>query len=159
RVKALPGIQSAALATTLPLEGSRNPSGRMNLIEGRPPFEEGKVLMFDVICISLEYFQTMGMQMRAGRPFNSQDGRGAPQVVIINEAFARRVFPNENPIGHRLLWRAPATIIGVVGDTRKFLDQEVIPEIYVPHMQHPNFYEDGGYIGWLVARVASGQNN
>src|SRR5262249_2539890 len=62
-------------------------------------------------------------------------------------------------IGHRLLWRAPATIIGVVGDTRKFLDQEVIPEIYVPHMQHPNFYEDGGYIGWLVARVASGQNN
>src|SRR5262249_34549255 len=127
RVKALPGIQSAALATTLPLEGSRNPSGRMNLIEGRPPFEEGKVLMFDVICISLEYFQTMGMQMRAGRPFNSQDGRGAPQVVIINEAFARRVFPNENPIGHRLLWRAPATIIGVVGDTRKFLDQEVIP--------------------------------
>jgi predicted permease len=159
RAQALPGIQSAALTTSLPFEGSRNGSSRTHLIEGRPPYQEGKAPFFDVICISLEYFQTMGMQMRGGRPFTSQDGAGASQVVIINETFARHVFPNENPIGHRLLWQGPATIIGVVGDTRKFLDQEILPEIYVPSGQHPNFYGDGGYIGYLVMRVASGQNN
>jgi putative ABC transport system permease protein len=159
RVRALPGIQSAALATTLPLEGSRNISSGTHLIEGRPPYKGRNEPFFDVICVSLEYFRTMGMQMRSGRPFTSQDGAGAPQVVIINEAFARRFFPKENPIGHRLLWRAPATIVGVVGDTRKFLDQDVPLEIYVPSRQHPSFYEDGGYIGYLVVQVAPGQNN
>ena len=159
RAQALPGIQSAALATSLPFEGSRNGSSRTHIIEGRPPYQEGKAPFFDVICITLEYFQTMGMQMRRGRPFTPQDDAGAPRVVIINETFARRVFPNEDPIGQRLLWQGPATIIGVVGDTRKFLDQEVLPEIYVPSGQHPNFYEDGSYIGYLVLRVTSGQNN
>jgi putative ABC transport system permease protein len=160
RIQAIPGIQSAALATSIPLEGSRNQSGRGRLIEGRPSFELEKMPIFEVVCMSLEYFQTMGLQMRAGRPFTSQDGAGAPLVVIINETFARRLFPGENPIGHRLRWRGPATIVGVVGDSPIYgLDQEVPLQIYVPHMQYQDFYQDGGYIGWLVVRAASGQNN
>jgi putative ABC transport system permease protein len=110
--------------------------------------------VFEVVCISLEYFQTMGLQMRAGRLFTSQDGAGAPQVVIINETFARRFFPNENPIGHRLYWWSPMTIVGVVGDSPIYgLDQEVPLQIYVPYMQHP------GDLAWLVVRAAPGQNN
>src|SRR5215510_6237999 len=99
----------------------------------------------------------MGMQMLAGRPFTSQDGPGAPQVVIINETFARRILPNENLIGQRISVSTPATIVGVVGDTRKNLDQEAPPQVYVPFSQRSNFgQQDRG--GLLVMRAASSQN-
>ncbi|HKE06038.1 MAG TPA: FtsX-like permease family protein, partial [Blastocatellia bacterium] len=101
-------------------------------------------------------FQTMGIQIRAGRPFTLQDGPDAPQVVIINETLARRFFPNENPIGHRFLWNPPPhkTIVGVVGDAyNRGLDGEVYPEIYFPRMQL-----DYNFASNLVLRVASGLN-
>ena len=105
--------------------------------------------------ISPEYFQTMGIEMRAGQPFNTQDGREAPHVVVINETLARRFFPNENPIGHRLLtWGPPLTIVGVVGDSRNNgLDQEVGLEIFGSQLQlqAPNMC--------LVVRVRPGQKN
>jgi putative ABC transport system permease protein len=157
RVRALPGIQSAALASALPLAG---PTRRLIgiEIEGRPPYEEpGKEPGVDANFVSPEYFQTMGIQIRAGRPFTSQDGAEAPRVVIINETLARRFFPNENPIGHRLLFMGNelATIVGVVGDAyNRGLDSEVYPEIYGQGMQNPKFMGN-----LLVARVSSGQNN
>src|SRR5262249_27953385 len=153
RVRALPGIQSAGLASSLPLAG---PTRRLIgvEIEGRPPYEPGKEPSFDVNFISPEYFQTMGIQMRAGRPFTSQDGEEAPRVVIINETLARRFFPNEDPIGHRLLMgQFSGSIVGVAGDAyNRGLDSEVYPEIYAQGMQ--NFMGN-----LLVVRVASGQNN
>jgi putative ABC transport system permease protein len=91
--------------------------------------------------------QTMGMQMRAGRQCSTQDEK----VVIINETLARRFFPNENPIGHRLLLvgNDATTIVGVVGDTRNAsMDREAAPEIY-----------GCGGGGHLVARVSPDQNN
>ena len=156
RVRALPGIQSAALASALPLAG---PTRRLIgiEIEGRPPYEPGKEPGVDANFVSPEYFQTMGIQIRAGRPFTSQDGAEAPRVVIINETLARRFFPNEDPIGHRLLFMGNelATIVGVVGDAyNRGLDSEVYPEVYGPGMQNPKFMGN-----LLVARVASGQNN
>jgi putative ABC transport system permease protein len=149
--QALPGIQLAGLASGIP------PFGPWLIqplqIEGRPPFERGKEPMVLHSCISPEYFQTMGIEMRAGRPFNRQDGREAPHVVVINETLARRFFPNENPIGHRLsTWGPPLTIVGVVGDTRNNgLDQEVGLEIFVSQLQLelPGMY--------LVARASPGQ--
>ncbi len=91
----------------------------------------------------------MGMQMRAGRPCSAQDR--AAKVAIINETLARRFFPNENPIGHRLLiGNDPTTIVGVVGDTRNAsMDREVAPEV--------NPCGEGG--GYLVARANPDQNN
>jgi putative ABC transport system permease protein len=156
RVRALPGIQSAALASALPLAG---PTRRLIgiEIEGRPPYEPGKEPAVDANFVSPEYFQTMGIQIRAGRPFTSQDGAEAPRVVIINETLARSLFPNENPIGHRLKFMGNelATIVGVVGDAyNRGLDSEVYPEVYGPGMQNPKFMGN-----LLVARVASGQNN
>jgi MacB-like protein len=59
----------------------------------------------------------MGMQVRAGRPFNAQDGPKAQPAAIINETVAQRYFANENPIGRRFLnvgWKDPITIAGVV---------------------------------------------
>jgi putative ABC transport system permease protein len=99
----------------------------------------------------------MRIEMRAGRPFAAQDGAGAPKVVIINETIARRFFPNENPIGHRLLMgQIPRTIVGVASDTRHLgLDQETRLETYQPYAQDPDW--DRSLV--LAARVASGQNN
>ena len=108
RVQALPGVQSAGLTSFLPLAG---PTCRLIgiEIEGRPPFEPGKEPGVDANHVSPDYFQTMGIQMRAGRPFTAQDGAEAPRVVIINETLARQFFPNENPIGHRLLMHGDPT--------------------------------------------------
>jgi putative ABC transport system permease protein len=156
RIQTLPGVQSAGLTGFLPLAG---PSLGMGFqIEGRPPFDPGKEPVAPINLISHDYFQTMGLQMRAGRPFAAQDGAEAPQVAIINETIARRFFPNENPIGHRLLFtpnpKKPKTIVGVVGDTRHSgLDQEVQPGVYLPYLQHANFEMS------LVVRAASGQTS
>jgi putative ABC transport system permease protein len=127
RVQALPGVQSAALGT-IPIMGTY-----FNLplqIEGRAPFERGKEPVVPLKGSSPGFFQTMGMQMRAGRQCSTQDQ--AAKVAIINEALAWRFFPNENPIGHRLLMgKDPTTIVGVVGDTRNIsMDREAGPEIY-----------------------------
>src|SRR5215475_7096591 len=153
RVQALPGIQSASLTSFLPLAGMTLGMG-LQQIEGRPPFEQGKQPMTQYNLISHDYFQTMGLHMRAGRAFAIQDGPEAQQVAIINETLARRFFPDENPIGRWLLpMHSPAkTIVGVVGDTRHFgLDHEVEPEIYLPYLQEPN------YEMRLVVQAASGQ--
>src|SRR5262245_8336210 len=155
RVQALPGVQSACLTSFLPLTG---PTVRIILqIEGRPPFEQGKEPIVEGNHISPEYFLTMGIPMRAGRPFAAQDGAEAPKVAIINETFARRFFLNENPIGHRLFPASnQATIVGVVGDTHHLgLDQEVRPEVYLPYMQRPTEMMSLR----LVVRAASSQNN
>jgi putative ABC transport system permease protein len=153
RIQALPGIQSAGLASSLPLAG---PTRRLIgvAIEGRPPYEPGKEPVFDANFVSPDYFQTVGIQMRAGRYFTLQDGAEAPPVVIINETLARRFFPNRSPIGHRLLWPVPKTIVGVSGDAyNRGLDGEVYPEIYIPSMQDSNFVRQ------LVVRVSTSQNN
>jgi putative ABC transport system permease protein len=149
RVQALPGIQFAGLASKTPLEGVYELMWFQ--IEGRPPFEQGEGPTVDVNLISPDYFQTMGIELRAGRQFTIQDETAPPRVIIINETMARRLFPNENPVGHRLLMgKAPRTIVGVVSDTRHLsLDQEVRLEVYQPSGSARN----------LAVRVAPGQNN
>jgi putative ABC transport system permease protein len=85
--------------------------------------------------ITPDYFRALGMQLRAGRSFTDQDDEKAPRVVIINESMARRYFSGENPLGKRILEESsPATIVGVVGDVKRFgLEAEAPPEIYAPH--------------------------
>jgi putative ABC transport system permease protein len=155
RVQALPGVQSAGLASSTPLEGGFILAPLQ--IEGRPLFEQGQGPVIDVNLISPGYFQTMGIEMRAGRSFAAQDTAEAPKVAIINETIAWRFFPNETPIGHQLLiGQIPRTIVGVAPDTRHLrLDQEVRLEAYLPYTQDPDW--DRNFV--LTARVASGQNN
>jgi putative ABC transport system permease protein len=157
RVQALPGIQSASLTSFLPFTMPPFDMQRSRLIEGRPGLGRGNDQPIQLNHISPDYFQTMGIEIRSGRPFGAQDGKDAPRVAIINETLARRFLPNENPIGHRLLIGTPRpTIVGVVDDTRHSgLDREVRPEVYLPYMQH----SDIDMYLTLAARVASNQNN
>ncbi|MBO0861124.1 MAG: ABC transporter permease [Chloracidobacterium sp.] len=154
RVHALPGIESVGLAGKTPLEGGLMIAQLQ--IEGRQPFAQGQGPVIDINPISSGYLQTMGVETLAGRLFSDQDGAEALKVVIINETIARRFFPNEDPLGHRLLiGRIPRTIVGVARDTRHLrLDQETRLETYVPYTQTPDWGRDLT----LAARVAHGQS-
>ncbi|HEY6403662.1 MAG TPA: FtsX-like permease family protein, partial [Blastocatellia bacterium] len=154
RIQALPGVRSAGLTDFLPLTGPF--LLRPLRIEGRP-YERGKEPIVSMNRVSSDYFQTMGIPLRAGRTFTAQDRAEAPKVIIINETLARRFFAGENPIGRRLFYEPnQMTIVGVAGDTRHHgLDHEVQPEVYTPYVQ--DLKEMGGLR--LVALASSSQNN
>jgi putative ABC transport system permease protein len=138
RVKALPGAQSAALISTLPLSG--NETDTDFLIEGRPapPPNQEPVAWFNLV--SPEYFKTMELPLIKGRSFTALDNEKSPLVVIISETMARRYFPNEEPLGKRIgrgpdRWRE---IVGVVRDVKHFgLDADTPPTMYMPVRQQP----------------------
>jgi predicted permease len=92
RMAALPGVNSAALADHLPLGTQTNQGGfKVN----------GRDVTFDFAAVSPNYFQSMGIPLLKGRDFNDQDKFQAPAVVVVNEAFARKAWPGEDPVGKR----------------------------------------------------------
>jgi putative ABC transport system permease protein len=139
RVRALPGVQSAAAISTLPLAGSNEDAGFV--IEGRPAPQPDQQPVAWVNSVSHDYFRAIGMRLIAGREFDERDNENSPKVVIISEATARRHFPNENPIGKRIGngrpdgWRE---IVGVTADVRHFgLNQDARVSMFFPHRQRP----------------------
>ena len=144
RTGAIPGVRAVGATSRLPLATGLFTS-RL-LPEGWPEpaaGERGPVIA--VRSITPGYFEAMQVPLRAGRSIAATDRDGAPPVAIINEAAARRYFPDGNPIGKRLTsfsWdqaEGPAwTIVGIVGDIRHAsLDAEPAPEVYFPHAQVP----------------------
>src|SRR5215510_1661986 len=155
RVQALPGVQSAGLTGFLPLTPPSTTTIGSMFVVGRRPLP-GTAPSMAINYISLDYFKTMGTQMRSGRQFAATDGKEAPSVAIINETIARQFFPSEDPIGHRLFLPNRPTIVGVVGDTRNSgIDQKVGYEVYIPFLQ----YSEPAHTSTLVVRIASDQNN
>jgi len=138
-LKTVPGVESSAIVTELPLSGSR----MMHNMQFRdlPPVPEGQEPEIYAHEISPEYFKTLQMKLVAGREFSLQDGPKAPAVGIVNETFARRFFPGQYPIGREVKWARGKelpwiTIVGVVQDIRaESLDEEQEPTIYTPFTQ------------------------
>ncbi|HET9713188.1 MAG TPA: FtsX-like permease family protein, partial [Pyrinomonadaceae bacterium] len=151
RVKAYPGVESAAAVNYLPL-GQSNSSDAY-LIEGaaEPPPGQENIGRYRVA--TPEYFRTMGMSLLKGRSFTDQDRAGSMPVVIVNETFARKHSPDGNVIGKRIRFYGPPEktpwmeIIGVVKDVKHELNIPVAPEYYLPHAQ------DGWNGMVLVART------
>jgi putative ABC transport system permease protein len=143
RVENLPGVQSAGITNAVPL--SRGDRSAGFTIDGRPDPAQGEGPSASVRTISADYFKAMGIPLLAGRFFTEADRTGAPDVTIINEALARRYFPNADALGKRilstrlqLLGGEPVTreIVGIVGDVRHFgLDIEPRAEMYLPYNQ------------------------
>ncbi|HTQ53277.1 MAG TPA: ABC transporter permease [Bryobacteraceae bacterium] len=142
RLDALPGVRSAGAVVFLPLRVSIL-SFRIGVnsfeIEGRPPVTQDKQPLADYRLATPGYFRTIGIALRQGRLFNDHDDRAAKRVALVNEALVRKHFPNENPLGRRiLLGGTPTEIVGVVADAKLYgLDSAIEPAIYVPHLQHP----------------------
>jgi putative ABC transport system permease protein len=137
RLRSTPGVRAAGLANTLPLQ-----AGIMRLsldIQGRPqPTRPEEMTFADNRVVSAGYVPAMGLDVVAGRAFTEHDREGQPQVMLINEALARRYFAGQNPIGQLVRAGAeePFRIVGVVGDVRHAgLDAEPQPEIYLEYRQ------------------------
>jgi putative ABC transport system permease protein len=134
RLRHVPGVQAAAAGSCLPLTGSSFTFTDMR-IEGHPE------ALYDigVVTATPGYFDTMSIPLLAGRDFNANDDEGAPKVAIVNQAFARRFFPEGTVLGRRILSRDPTaqplTVAGVVGDVRAYPEETPEPAMYVSHRQ------------------------
>jgi putative ABC transport system permease protein len=139
RVKGLPGVQSAAAVSHLPLGGSN--SSNSFLIEGLPEPPPGRELEGRYRVCTPDYFQTMGIAIVKGRAFTEQDKVGGPLVIIVNETLARKYWPDQDPIGKRMRFTGPLDknpwiqVVGVVRDVRHDLSTPITPDYYLPHSQ------------------------
>jgi putative ABC transport system permease protein len=141
RVEKIPGVKSAALATVLPLGGLR--TAITFLAEGQPEPARPEDNLAGFSNVSPGYFSAMGIRLVKGRLFTAQDTQDSPKVAIINETLARRFFPNQDPIGQRLLGTSPSpepvSIVGVVQDVKlRLLDDNGGPFFYFPYLQAGN---------------------
>ncbi|MEO5821818.1 MAG: ABC transporter permease [Vicinamibacteraceae bacterium] len=142
RLASLPGADAAAVTTSMPPFGLW---GREILVDGRADPGRGKRLDSGYVIVSPSFFDTVGAPVRRGRAFDARDGDKGTEVAIVNERFAARHFPNEDPIGRRI--RFPdedpvddtgwLTIVGVSPDIRHGnpRDAEIPGVAYVPLKQ------------------------
>lgn len=165
RIRALPGVTAVGATSDLP--PTTNSHSSSFSIAGHAPLElSDNSLSVEDRLATPDYFRVMGIPLTAGRAFSEADNRSAPPVALVNQTFARRFFPNENPIGQRLRFGEPKpsnpwiTIVGVVGDVRGFgLDKQPNSEIYQVYQQ-----SNGGYFSQLpylhlVVRTAGEPNS
>jgi len=142
RLKAEPGVVSAAVTDAVPLATTR-PFNNPFVIEGRATDDANRRPTADVRVASPDYFSTLGVPLVAGRAFTERDQQtDAPAVVVINKAMLR-YWDGKDPVGSRVSFdpqlRQWATVVGVVGDIRQFgLDQSVA-QVYQPLAQSQGF--------------------
>jgi putative ABC transport system permease protein len=144
KIKALPGVESAAARYHIPLAPDDGYANLAFAIEGRLPDPANRPTAY-YNTVSPDLFRTMEIPVSKGRPFNEHDDQKAQKVIIINETLARRHFPGEDPIGKRMTLNDEnpkeedwATIVGVVKDTKPLtMDGKPAPEMYMPFAQRP----------------------
>jgi len=157
QIEALPGVQGAAFIRGLPFEGA--PDGGFE-IEGRPlPSDPHAFPDADYSMVTADYFRAFGLPVLRGRGFLDGDEDSAQQIVIVNTAFVKRFFPNEDAVGRRIRFLGfdakPRfmTIVGIVPDVRNAgLRQPVFPQVYAHYFQHADTAMDAS----LVVRGPTG---
>ena len=134
RVASLPGVQSVGLVTELPLSGQLN--DLPFTVEGRPPVSIDQSFDADFRRVSQNYFSAMHIPLLRGRNFTEQEVRQGDKVTLVSQQLVDTVFPNEEPLGKRLISAMggqPFEIIGVVGDIRhQSLGGPPFPAMYFP---------------------------
>jgi len=135
RISRLPGVKTEGLVSTLPLTGGVGWGGIS--VEGftPPPAQE---LQVDMRIASTDYFRAMDIPLLKGRFFSGHDTKDSQQVAIIDERFAQRFWPDDNPVGKHLWFdpKKPMTIAGVVGTVKHYgLENEGKIVVYFPHLQ------------------------
>jgi putative ABC transport system permease protein len=146
RVRALPGVTHAALAVSLPIDGSQWNSIFTVADKPVPPRAELPSAAF--APISAGYFETMGTRVIRGRPFDARDTATSTKVLVVNEALAKKLWPGEDPVGKRLKQGWPETpptvapwreVIGVVADVKlNGVERETPMQAYLPLTQEPS---------------------
>jgi predicted permease len=154
RVRAIPGVESAALAERLPFSINYNRNS-VFLPDRHGPDDKG--LVFDVARVSPEYFATLGIPILQGRNFAATDTPASPRVAIVNEALAKKYWPNQDPIGKRMrLLTYNGTEVQVVGVSADYkvstVGEGVTPYIHYAISQRPDSGEE------IVARTHGDAN-
>ena len=142
RLTMLPGITAAALTDRVPLTGAQTPAPVA--VMGRPVPPMSERAQANRHLVSPGYFATLEIPIRAGRDFDERDSARVPHVAIVNETFARRHFPGEDPIGRSLITgmaQLPSRIVGVVADVRSTgLNTAPEADYFLPALQRPESF-------------------
>ena len=137
RIGALPGVESVGLVTELPLSGQLN--DLPFTVEGRPPVSPDQAFDADFRRVNQQYFNAMRIPLLRGRNFTEQEVRQSDKVLVVSQQLVDAVFPNEEPVGKRLIsamGNQAFEIIGVVGDIRhQSLAGQPLPAMYMPSRQ------------------------
>ena len=151
RVSVLPDVQAAGGATGLPLGKNGN---QMSFgVVGQPEAAQGQSPLAEVAYVSNDYFRTMSIPLLRGRTFTDHDNKDAPAVMIIDDSFANRYWPDEDAVGKQIRFErdaAPRTVIGVVGRVRMegLEDDSARVQAYFSYLVSP-----WGYTMTIVARA------
>jgi len=160
RLEAIPGVESTAIAVSLPTQGSFTLPYEL---AGAPPFAEQGRPTLSAMVVGPAYFRTLGAAVLSGREFNDADGVSGVPVAIVNQRFASKYWPGENPLGKRLrlfdvktpgivVEKTPEAWLTVVGVVSNIVQndasrQEFDPLVYLPYREKP-----GGTM-WVFART------
>jgi putative ABC transport system permease protein len=149
RLRATPGIDRAAMAMRAPMTPAITRGVR---IDGQPAPRPGELQTMSFLTVSDGYFSATGMSVVRGRPIAREDDLRALEVIVVNEAFARRYFAGQDPIGHRVgygplddphYWH---TVVGLIADSREQLAQSPLPTAYAPFRQNREPWNFASYL-------------
>jgi putative ABC transport system permease protein len=161
RVRALPGVKSAAMTTMLPMAGS----GAMIHFNraAYPPKGPDDYVLAGYRAVTPGYLETLGVPLRRGRLISERDRNGAPPVVVVNESMARQYFPDREPLGQRIqLGTEPSAefptmeIVGIVGDVKQSFEAGSNAEMFVPYGQYPDPILANMYLNTALVLRTSG---
>ena len=147
-VRAVPGVRDAALTCVLPMRGWGN--GMPLQIDNKPMVDIANRRSAAFKQVTPSYFQTLGIKLLKGRPLSERDIKGGAPVMVVNHTMVTRFFPDQDPIGRRILIQEivpgqpalgaeiPWEVVGVVSDEQTGgLDNNLSPVMYVTMMQSP----------------------
>ena len=157
-VSALPGVQAAAFGSRLPLGFGGNNSTSIG-VDGYVP-RENEEIVINYSTVGPKYFETMGIPIRQGREYNETDTLQSPRTLVINEAMARRYWPQGNALGGSIrLGPNTAEVIGIVADSKySSINERPLPQLFFPMSRSETstlrlFVKTSGDPGPLVAEV------
>jgi putative ABC transport system permease protein len=153
RVRGLPGVDSAAVVLQRPLSGTVGDDFPF-VVEGQSLDEQKRNPLSNLEAVSVDYFRTMGIAVKRGRVFEPGDTEGKAGVAVVGESFARRYWPDRDPIGQHIQLpmrggpynQAWLTVVGVVADVRYRELEKTRLDIYISYLQAPE------RVGDLVVR-------
>ena len=154
RVRAMPGVVTAALVDQPFVVGNPNASGSIFQIDGQPEPPAGGEPRAEIYAVDTDYFRTVRISLLRGRQIADSDTSDTPPVVVISESVAKRYWPHDDPIGKLIRLGAVQTntqaamVVGIVSDVRHPLAATVQPTIYRAFKQSP------GFGGFVVARTS-----
>jgi predicted permease len=144
KLRAVPSVMSVAVTMSIPLNGDGLPNAAEFRIENHPAAPHGQEPRTSQMAVSPDFFNTLSIPVLEGRLLDSRDRLGSPDTIVVNQAFRRRFFPNEDPVGQRISLPPPNNmsvvwlqIVGVVGDVRQNgLDRDAEPWFYQCYFQN-----------------------